>query len=200
MTTHLSPQESVTALDDVLPESRQAHLKSCASCQTEVDGLRAMMVDLGDAEDVPEPSPLFWDHFQSRVQAAVQGEMVRPARVSWWSIVASVRGAVAAVAAVAAAATVAAVTIAVALYPGAPVAPVAPMEDAQVAVADDAMALETAEWAFVSGMLDSFEPNDVREVLAPSTLAVDNAFASLTSGEREVFAKLLSADLAQGME
>ncbi len=194
MTTHLSPQESVNALDGVLPESRQAHLKSCASCQTEVDGLRAMMVDLGDAEDVPEPSPLFWGHFQSRVQAAVQEEMVRPARVSWWSMVASVRGAVAA------AATVAVVTIAVALSPGAPVAPVAPMEDAQVSVADDAMALETAEWAFVSGMMDSFEPNDVREVLAPSTLAVDNAFASLTSGEREAFAKLLSAELAQGME
>ena len=194
MTTHLSPQESVNALDGVLPESRQAHLKSCASCQTEVDGLRAMMVDLGDAEDVPEPSPLFWGHFQSRVQAAVQEEMVRPARVSWWSMVASVRGAVAA------AATVAVVTIAVALSPGAPVAPVAPMEDAQVSVADDAMALETAEWAFVSGMMDSFEPNDVREVPAPSTLAVDNAFASLTSGEREAFAKLLSAELAQGME
>lgn len=194
MTTHLSPQESVNALDDVLPQNRQSHLDSCRSCRTHVDELRAMMTTVSEGEDVPEPSPLFWDHFQARVQTAVQAEMVRPARVSWWSMVASVRGAVAA------AATVAVVTIAVARYPEAPVTPVAPMEDAQVAVADDSLALETAEWAFVSGMMDSFEPNDVREVLAPSALAVDNAFASLTSGEREAFAKLLSAELAQGME
>jgi len=139
MTTHLSAQESVNALDGVLPESRQAHLHSCASCQTEVDGLHAMMVDVSQVADVPEPSPLFWDHFQSRVQAAVQAEMVQPARVSWWSMVTSVRGAVAAVA------TVVVAAIAVALYPGGPVAPGASIEDAPVAVADESPALDTAE-------------------------------------------------------
>ncbi len=191
MTTHLSPQESVNALDGVLPQQRHSHLDSCASCQTHVDELRAMMMAVGEVADVPEPSPLFWDHFQARVQTLVQAEMVRPTSDPWWAMVVSVRGAMAAVA------TVVMAGVAVALYPGDRVAPV---EDAQGAVADDAMALETAEWAFVSGMMDTFEPDDVRQVLTPAALAVDSAFASLTSGERDVFAKLLSAELARGKE
>jgi hypothetical protein len=191
MTTHLSPQESVNALDGVLPQNRQSHLDSCRSCRSDVDELRAMMTTVGDVEDVPEPSPLFWDHFQARVQTAVQAEMVHPAPAPWWAMVVSVRGAMAAVA------TVVVAAVAMALYPGDRVAQV---EDAPVAVADDAMPLETAEWAFVSGMMDTFEQDDVREVLAPSPLAVDAAFEVLTSDERAAFAKLLAAEMAEGME
>lgn len=191
MTSHLSPQESVNALDDVLPQSRQSHLDACRSCQTGVAELRAMMATVNDVEDVPEPSPLFWDHFQARVQTAVQAEMVHPAPAPWWAMIVSVRGAMAAVA------TVIVAAVALTLYPADPVAPV---EDAQVAVADEAMALETAEWAFVSGMMDTFEQDDVREVLAPSPLAVDAAFEVLTSDERAAFAKLLAAGMAEGME
>jgi hypothetical protein len=194
MTTHLSPQESVNALDGVLPQNRQSHLDSCAACRTHVDDLRAMMTTVGEVEEVPEPSPLFWDHFQARVQTAVQAEMVRPAPAPWWAMIVSVRGAMAA------AATVAVAMVAVALYPGDHVAPIAPVEDAQVAVADDAMALETAEWMFVSQIMGTLEQADVREVLAPSPRAVDNAFAALTSDERDAFVKLLTAEMAEGME
>lgn len=191
MTTHLSPQESVNALDGVLPQSRQSHLDSCAACRTHVDDLRAMMTTVGEVEDVPEPSPLFWDHFQARVQTAVQAEIVHPAPAPWWAMIVSVRGAMAA------AATVAVAAVAVVLYPGDPVAPV---ESAQVAVADDAMALETAEWEFVSEIMGTLEREDVREVLAPSPMAVDAAFEVLTSDERDAFVKLLTAEMAEGME
>jgi len=200
MTTHLSPQESVNALDGVLPQGRQAHLDSCASCQTELEGLRATMAGVRQVGDVPEPSPLFWTHFEARVQAAVQDEMSQPARVSWWSMVTSMRGAMAA------AATVAIVAIAVSLYPRDHVVPVEDAEDVVVAVdagsaaGDDGVALETAEWVFVSGMMDAFEAEDVREVLAPSRRGVDAAFEVLTSEERDAFVKLLKAEMAEGME
>jgi len=49
-------------------------------------------------------------------------------------------------------------------------------------------------------MMDSFEQDDVREVLVPSTMAVDAAFAVLTSDERDAFVKLLTAEMAEGIE
>lgn len=45
----------------------------------ELDDLTARV---SEALDVPEPSPLFWEHFPGRVRAAVQSA---PApRLSWW--------------------------------------------------------------------------------------------------------------------
>ena len=72
MTTHLSSQEFVDALEGGLDVARQHHLSACAACQTEVEALRAIVVDVETVADVPEPSPLFWDHFQARVQAAIE--------------------------------------------------------------------------------------------------------------------------------
>jgi anti-sigma factor RsiW len=57
MTSHLSSQELVGALDKTLDAPRQSHLDGCAACQTEVRELRALVEDARQDADVPEPSP-----------------------------------------------------------------------------------------------------------------------------------------------
>lgn len=207
MTTHLSSQEFVDALDrkggtSALAPARQSHLDACTSCQTQVSELRALIEGAGDDADVPEPSPLFWDHFQARVLTAVQSE-VPPGRLSWWTSWLDTRTLVAL------SATVVAIVASVALYRSRP-AP-APLdsrvtESGMVADASASLdrpvdtGLENDEWAFVSSVMDTLEGDDIHEVLAPSHDAVDSAIEALTSDQRDRFMKLLKAEMSQGLE
>jgi hypothetical protein len=74
MTRHLSPHEFVDAAEGVLPPDRLTHVDRCGECRQELDSLRRVMTDLGPTGDVPEPSPLFWDHFAGRVRASADAE------------------------------------------------------------------------------------------------------------------------------
>jgi hypothetical protein len=57
------------------------HLEQCQLCRTRVEQLRRTL-DTVAAVDVPEPSPLFWDHLSARVRDAVAVEPPVPA--GWW--------------------------------------------------------------------------------------------------------------------
>jgi hypothetical protein len=81
MTAHLSPEDFVAALERAPDGPAAAHLESCAACRDALASLRASWHEVAEAE-VPEPSPLFWDHFAARVRGAT-GDAV-PVR-SWWS-------------------------------------------------------------------------------------------------------------------
>ncbi len=72
MTRHLSPEESIAALERTLEPARAAHLDTCDRCRADIAGLRQTLTDLEGAADHHEPSPLFWDHFSGRVRAAAQ--------------------------------------------------------------------------------------------------------------------------------
>ena len=58
------------------------HVESCAACRDQLQALRGMIAlnetarDQG-ADDVPEPSPLFWTHFPGRVQTALESAVAR---------------------------------------------------------------------------------------------------------------------------
>ena len=197
MTMHLSSQEFVTALDKELTPARREHLEACASCQEQVAELRALTEEAAHDADVPEPSPLFWDHFQTRVLTAVQSE--EPARNSWWTNWLDARTLVA----------IGAVVVAVAassvLYMSRAVAPVPDtLADAggveAGAVADAATSLDGDEWEFVASVMGTLEGDDIHEVLAPSPNAVDAAIESLTSDERDRLVKLLKAGMGEGLE
>ncbi len=92
MTSHLSPAEVIDALDGVLPTDRRAHLDRCAQCRAGVAALAETARDL-DSGEVPEPSPLFWDHQAARIAEAVASEPARPAswlpRLAWGGAVAA---------------------------------------------------------------------------------------------------------------
>src|SRR5262249_18627870 len=70
---HLSPEDLVDIAEGSRSESASPHLSGCEVCQAQVRDLRAMLSAARDT-DVPEPSPLFWDHLSSRVSEAVAAE------------------------------------------------------------------------------------------------------------------------------
>ena len=204
MTNHLSSQEFVNAIeekegkDGALAAARQSHLDACESCQSQVAELRALLEDASAGADVPEPSPLFWDHFQARVLTAVQSEG-QPGRQAWWSNWLDARTLVAF------GATVIAVVAIAALYTSRTAVPVPVVVDSgeiagSGALADASMSFDPAEWAFVTSVMGTLEGDDMHEVLAPSYDAVDAAIETLTSEERDRLVKLLKAEMAQGLE
>src|SRR5262245_17694670 len=70
---HLTHEELLELAEGTRLESSAPHLAACGECRDELAGLRAMLSAATEA-DVPEPSPLFWDHFSARVRAAVAVE------------------------------------------------------------------------------------------------------------------------------
>jgi hypothetical protein len=79
---HLAPEELVDAAESALPPGRAAHLEACEACREQVRAIGATLREMNVA-DVPEPSPLFWDHLSSRVRDAVAHEGIAPERWSW---------------------------------------------------------------------------------------------------------------------
>jgi hypothetical protein len=80
---HLDDVELVDGLDGSLPAERAAHLGGCGACRERLDSLRQTVAAMGRSseDDIPEPSPLFWEHFSRRVHEAVR-EVNQPSAVS----------------------------------------------------------------------------------------------------------------------
>ncbi len=70
---HLTSEELVDIAEGTRSEASAPHLAGCDPCRAQLSDLRAMMSAAADV-DVPEPSPLFWDHLSSRVSAAIAAE------------------------------------------------------------------------------------------------------------------------------
>lgn len=73
MTGHFTPDECLAAADGTLVRERATHAETCDACRREVDAARAFLASLASV-DVPEPSPLFWEHFSARVRAATAAD------------------------------------------------------------------------------------------------------------------------------
>ncbi|MCU1382106.1 MAG: hypothetical protein JWL71_803 [Acidobacteria bacterium] len=67
---HLSAEELVDIAEGTRADAAVPHLAACDTCRGQLHDMRAMMTATGSV-DVPEPSPLFWDHLSSRVSEAV---------------------------------------------------------------------------------------------------------------------------------
>ena len=74
--THLTDLELIAVIEDAvdrdLPAAQRRHLDACVACRGRADDLRAAIAAAGDAT-VPEPSPLFWQHFSARVRQGIDG-------------------------------------------------------------------------------------------------------------------------------
>lgn len=64
-------------------ETVHGHLAQCRRCREVFDQMRHGLA-LAREVDVPEPSPLFWDHFSARVREAVEEEGDQPDVRRWW--------------------------------------------------------------------------------------------------------------------
>jgi hypothetical protein len=74
---HLKPEELVDLAEGTVAEAKVPHLAACAVCRSQLEMLRSMDARARDF-DVPEPSPLFWDHLSSRVHDAIAAEGAQP--------------------------------------------------------------------------------------------------------------------------
>jgi hypothetical protein len=70
---HLSSADMIDLSEGAGTPAAAAHVESCAPCRRAVTQLRAA-AQAATEVDVPEPSPLFWDHFSSRVREAIADE------------------------------------------------------------------------------------------------------------------------------
>ena len=97
---HLTADELVDLVEGTTTEADVPHLATCEPCRQQLDDLRDAMTKAADVE-VPEPSPLFWNHFSARVRDAVASEAAP--RGEWWRRWSSWPGVMAPLSAVAAA-------------------------------------------------------------------------------------------------
>lgn len=80
---HLSSSELVEFVEGTLGASRAAHIDACGRCRAAASDLQDVMRRAASVDgDIPEPSPLFWDHFSARVRESVANERV--GRAPWW--------------------------------------------------------------------------------------------------------------------
>jgi hypothetical protein len=70
---HLNADELVDLAEGTRPEGSAPHLAACDQCRRQMRELRAMMASVAEV-DLPEPSPLFWEHLSQRVHDAVASE------------------------------------------------------------------------------------------------------------------------------
>ena len=78
--SHLRDVEFVDLVDGTLPAVRMQHVNECSACRAQADELSAAMTAAATV-DVPEPSPVFWNQFSSRVRTAVSNEPPQPGRL-----------------------------------------------------------------------------------------------------------------------
>jgi hypothetical protein len=76
--SHLSDPEFVDLMDGVLSQERARHLEACPACTERHQLLRDAVTHASEV-DVPEPSPLFWEHFSARVREGVRHAEPDPA-------------------------------------------------------------------------------------------------------------------------
>jgi hypothetical protein len=140
---------------------------------------------VSNALDVPEPSPLFWEHFPGRVRAAVQAEPAA-APAGWW--------------------TRRALTLAMSLAVAGSLsfwawssrAPGAGETNPQVAApyADPADAAIDAGWSALSATAVSAGVEGMREAgFGVTPGGADAAIDNLTDAERATFLALLQAEM-----
>jgi hypothetical protein len=91
--THLTDVEFVDLVDGTLAPARARHLDACETCRAKASAMRETLSRAADAE-IPEPSPLFWEHFSARVQEGVRAGSVAPSGWFGWAQNATMKWAV----------------------------------------------------------------------------------------------------------
>lgn len=210
---HLSPDEFIDIAEGARADTALPHLATCAACRRQLVDLRASLSSLSGAQvgagnDVPEPSPLFWDHFSARVREAVDAEGSPRRRHRWdrW-VLPGTWGQWRGSGAMPLGGAVALVAVAVALtgYLMAPDAPAPPSSAAIEAITEVALlpALGGADDPTLSLVADlsadlDFEGADEAGLTVPTHVGgANDVVSTLTDGERRELQQLLEEELAK---
>ena len=188
---HLDDADFVDWLDGTLGPAPARHLEQCGQCRTRAGEVRDALVRTAEA-DVPEPSPLFWDHFQARVRAAVGAEAI--AATAWMP---ALRPAAWAGGAVLAFLLVFAVVTWRADDPATPpqAAPAANSSALAKGLETDDLEADEA-WALVRTVADDVEWDEAQAAgLSARPGSAEHAALALTAAEQSELAQLLAAEL-----
>ena len=187
MTSHLTPQLIVEAIEGTLGSAARDHLHACAACREEVERVRAVLRDAEGAAPAPDPSPLFWEHFEQRVRQATSALPVQPEQswlASWWRPAALVGAAVA--------------VVAVLVFTQR-ATPAGPSVETVVAGAEAWPAFDAESWDLVVSLTEDLEWDDVQHVARPRRGVADALIDELSPEERAAFVKLLKREMG-GLE
>lgn len=189
--THLSLDERLALIEAEAPPDHP-HLRTCVRCRAEVDEGRAALREARENE-IPEPSPLFWDGLSVRVSEQVAAAPVEPRRSRWaWRVL------------VPSAVGIAALALAVWIERGAtkPPAPAPVAATASAASAAEVAATdgggEDESWAMLGDMAGEFDVDTLSDSLGTSSAAVDSGVYDLTAEERASLAELLRTEMGKG--
>jgi hypothetical protein len=182
---HLSASEFADLADGTLPRHRAAHVHGCDACRAQAATVRDALTVVEGSADVPEPSPLFWDHFSARVREAVADSAQRRTFASgfrWRQPIAA--------AAVLALVVSAIFLIRDARTPPAGSAPVSVMSD------HDASADHAAAWAVLTAAAADLQLDEARDAgMDVASGAVDHAVSQLNRDELSELGRLLQSEL-----
>jgi hypothetical protein len=192
---HLNQAEFVDLIESrsSLPAARAQHARECERCRAEAESLRAMRL-VASSDAMPEPSPLFWDHFSARVAEQVRKEPRPVAPSAGWRMNPFATWA--------AAGTIAAMLIAAGLSRAtlhAP-APHMPHETAAVLPVSDVDPVDDLDndqaWAVVRAAAADLAWEDVTAAgLTAHPADIEDAALQLNAAERVELVRLLNADL-----
>jgi hypothetical protein len=191
---HLTSEQLIDLAEGGRAASSTPHLQSCETCRNRLAELRATL-SVAASVDVPEPSPLFWDHFSARVHDAVEAERAAGASVfsrwSWLRLTPLWAGALAAV-------VLAIVIVTSGGRPGQPVsAPAGPAASAAGSL-DDTLSLgDDPSLSLMADLAADLDWDAASEAGLTTHVGVDNdAVTELTDGERLALNQLLKGELA----
>ena len=186
--THMSLDELVDLLEGRGSTRAALHVERCAHCRDRHRELSDMLAAVASV-NVPEPSPLFWQHLSARVREAVAAEPA-PSRRWRWSLGFGVPA-------------VAMVGLVVALVSSLVVsrgwAPATPPLDAVMSVPTSMVPDgEQAGWDVMLSMAEDLAWEDLTGQGLTRVGTADRAVLDLTADEREELARVLRAELQKG--
>jgi hypothetical protein len=187
---HLTPDQFVDAVEDRDRLDRQAaaHLGQCDACRQQLASLTEAWHET-TAVTLPEPSPLFWDHFSRRVREATDRQAL-PATSTFgrfwqdaWRPVVTL------------AVTCTAVALVLVLRPAAPVDPARGLATGSTTVAQVDAAADDGVLSVVAAAAADLEAEELQQVARPSADATSAAIEDLTPEQRAEMVRLIKAHM-----
>ena len=179
--THLTAEQFVEALDGALSGVHARHLDACEACQRELGDMRRLLT-VARADEMPEPSPLFWEHLSARVAEAT----TQAPAAGWWTWAWRPLAAIAV--------SCAAVALVLVMQTSTP-APSA------VAAADEAAgvgAFDAEPWGAAAQLTAKLSPAEAEQMALASGGTAAGIIADLTPEQRAALIKLIKAEIARG--
>lgn len=196
--SHLTAAEMIDLLEGTLADERRAHARECARCRDEAAQAAIAYEAARDAE-IPEPSPLYWEHLSQRVHDAIRQA---PPHARWRALL-EWRGALAAAAAVMLLVIGTTLSWRAGVGVSPPSAPIAPTiattaETSTTDALQNASLESGADWEVVAGAAEGMEWDTAGEAgLGVKPGAAEHAVLQLSDDQREELARMLQAEIAR---